>query len=250
MNLRSRWIIIFRIEISLRTKWPASTKGGDPRLAMRLLPLVSLMTSILFLKFSLADEPGFVSLFDGKSLKGWIPIGKVGEGYVAKNDLLICPTSGGGNLYTVREYSDFIFWFEFRLEEGSNNGIGIRVPLVDGSAAAYKGMEIQILDNNSPRYKNKIRPTQYHGSIYDVVPARRGFLKSVGEWNDQEITARGRQIKVRLNGVVIVDFDLDSITDKKVLEKHPGLARKSGRIGFLGHGTRVEFRKIRIKEIS
>ena len=214
------------------------------------MPLVILISSILVLEFSLAEEPGFVPLFDGKSLKGWVPIGKIGEGYIAKNDLLLCPTSGGGNLYTVREYSDFIFRFEFRLEGGSNNGIGIRAPLVDGSVAAYKGMEIQILDNNSPRYNNKIRPAQYHGSIYDVVPARRGFLKPVGEWNEEEITARGRQIKVKLNGVVIVDFDLNLITDEKVLKKHPGLARKSGRIGFLGHETRVEFRKIRIKEIS
>lgn len=109
---------------------------------MRLLPLVILISSILVLEFSLAEEPGFVPLFDGKSLKGWVPIGKIGEGYIAKNDLLICPTSGGGNLYTVREYSDFIFRFEFRLEGGSNNGIGIRAPLVDGSVAAYKGMEI------------------------------------------------------------------------------------------------------------
>ena len=116
--------------------------------------------------------------------------------------------------------------------------------------AAYQGLEIQVLDNHSPRYKDKLRPTQYHGSVYDLAPARRGFLKPTGEWNQQEIRALGRQITVTLNGTVIVDFDLDSVTDPEVLEKHPGAARQSGHIGFLGHGTKVEFRNIRIKELG
>ena len=110
-------------------------------------------------------------------------------------------------------------------------------------------MEIQILDNQSPRYKDKLRSTQYHGSIYDVAPAKRGFLKPIGNWNKEEITADGRQITVKLNGTTIVNFNLDSVADSKTLQKHPGLSRKKGHIGFLGHGTKVEFRNIRIKEI-
>ena len=186
-------------------------------------------------------------LFDGKSLQGWQPVEKVGEGYLVEEGVLICPAEGGGNLFTEREYADFVLRFEFRLQEGSNNGVGIRSPLVGD--AAYQGLEIQVLDNHSPRYKDKLRPTQYHGSVYDLAPARRGFLKPTGEWNQEEIRAVGRQIKVTLNGTVIVDFDLDSVTDPEVLEKHPGLARSSGHIGFLGHGTKVEFRNIRIREI-
>ena len=174
-------------------------------------------------------------------------MGTVGEGYVVENGLLICPAEGGGKLFTAREYADFILRFEFRLQEGSNNGVGIRSPLVGNPA--YAAMEIQILDNNAPRYKDKIRAAQYHGSIYDVAPAKRGFLRPAGEWNQEEIRAVGRQITVKLNGTIIVDFDLDSVTDKEVLEKHPGLARSRGHIGFLGHGTKVEFRNMRIKEI-
>ena len=214
---------------------------------MKRLVLFTLMVSGLVWSCSRAPEPGFVSLFDGKSLDGWTPVGKVGSGYVVQNGLLICPAEGGGNLFTTREYADFVFRFEFRLQEGSNNGVGIRSPLVGD--AAYSGMEIQILDNNAPRYKDKLRPAQYHGSIYDVAPAKRGFLRPAGKWNTEEIRGVGRQITVKLNGSIIVDFDLDSVTDKEVLGKHPGLARKSGHIGFLGHGTKVEFRNIRIKEI-
>jgi len=81
------------------------------------------------------------------------------------------------------------------------------------------------------------------------VPAKTGYLKPAGQWNQEEITANGRRIMVKLNGTVIVDADLDTIKDPAILKKHPGLLRTKGRVGFLGHGSRVEFRNIRIKEL-
>ena len=195
---------------------------------------------------TMSAEPGFQQLFNGKSLKGWTLVGGKGPGYVVKDGILVCPADGGGNLFTEKEYSNFIFRFEFRLTAGANNGVGIRAPL-EGDAA-YKGMEIQILDNTAPQYAH-LRPGQYQGSIYDVVPAKRGFLKPVGEWNQEEIRAEGRHIRVTLNGTIIVDANLATITDPEVLKKHPGLARTSGHIGFLGHGTHVEFRNIRVKQL-
>ena len=212
------------------------------------MKLSCLWIAALAAAFGADPEPGFVSLFDGKTLNGWQLFEKRGgSGYIVEDGLLVCPATGGGNLFTAKEYSDFIFRFEFRFEPGGNNGVGIRSPLAGD--AAYVGMEIQILDHDHERYKGRLKPTQYHGSIYDVVPAKTGHLKPAGEWNQEEITAKGRRITVTLNGAVIVDADLDSITDPAVLKKHPGLARKSGHIGFLGHGTRVEFRNIRVKEL-
>lgn len=194
-----------------------------------------------------AAEPGFVSLFDGHTLDGWKLVGQKGRGYVVENGLLVCPADGGGNLFTTKEYANFVLRFEFRLFEGSNNGIGIRAPY-EGDAA-YKGMEIQILDDGAARYQGKLRPAQYHGSVYDVIPAKQGFKKPTGEWNREEIRAKGRQIRVILNGTTILDADLDSVRDPAVLAKHPGLARTTGHIGLLGHGTRVEFRDFRIQEL-
>lgn len=195
-----------------------------------------------------AAEPGFTTLFNGKDLAGWKLVGKEGRGYIVENGLLECPADGGGNLFTEKEYANFIFRFEFKLEQAANNGIGIRAPY-EGDAA-YQGMEIQILDHDAPRYRGRLHPAQYHGSIYDVVPAKTGFLKPVGEWNAEQITARGRQITVELNGHTIVDANLDSITDPAILKKHPGLGRTTGHIGFLGHGpARVWFRNVRVKEL-
>jgi hypothetical protein len=195
----------------------------------------------------LAAESGFTTLFNGKDLTGWKLVGKEGRGYIVENGLLECPSDGGGNLFTEKEYANFIFRFEFKLEEGSNNGVGIRAPY-EGDAA-YQGMEVQILDHDAPAYRGKLRPAQYHGSIYDVVPAKTGFLKRTGEWNYEEITAKNRKITVKLNGHTIVDADLDNIVDPRVLKKHPGLARSKGHVGFLGHGpARVWFRNVRIEE--
>ena len=192
-------------------------------------------------------ESGFKPLFNGKNLDGWTLVGKHGPGYLVQDGLIVCPADGGGNLFTEAEYSNFVLRFEFRLHEGSNNGIGIRAPL-EGDAA-YVGMEIQILDHDAPVYAGKLKPTQKHGSIYDVVPAKTGFLKPTGEWNSEEILADKRHIKVTLNGHVIVDANLDDVKDPEVLKKHPGLQRTTGHIGLLGHNSPVEFRNLRVKTL-
>jgi hypothetical protein len=197
-------------------------------------------------------EEGFTPLFNGKDLAGWQygkgKQAKAGQGYQvdAANGVLYCTATDGGNLYTAKEYADFVLRFEFKLTPNANNGLGIRAPLEGDSA--YAGMELQILDDSGDKYRT-LRPSQYHGSIYDVAAAKRGAQNPVGEWNEQEVTARGRKIIVKLNGQIIVDENLDNIKDKDILHKHPGLKREKGHIGFLGHGTRVEFRNIRIKEL-
>lgn len=192
---------------------------------------------------------GFVSLFDGKSLAGWI--GAV-NGYAVEDDTLYCIADKGGNLYTEKEYADFVFRMEFKLTPGANNGLGIRAP-TEGDAA-YVGMELQILDDSAEVYKD-LKPYQYHGSIYGVVPCKRGHQKPVGEWNEQEVIVKGRNVKVILNGVTIVDANLDEASkDGKTVDggvnTHPGLKREKGHIGFLGHGHKVSWRNIRIKDMS
>lgn len=191
-------------------------------------------------------EAGFVSLFDGQTLKGWI--GAV-EGYCVEDGAITCIPEKGGNLMSARQYADFILKFEFKLTPGANNGIGLRVPL--GAHAATQGMEIQILDDTAEQYA-KLHDYQYHGSVYGVIPARRGFLKPIGEWNSQEIHCIGKEIAVILNGETIVQGNLDEASQPMTLDgkEHPGLQRTQGHIGFLGHGTRVQFRNVRIREIT
>jgi len=187
----------------------------------------------------------FISLFNGRDLAGWI--GDV-NGYIVEDSSIVCKP--GGNLYTEKEYSDFVLKFKFKLENGTNNGLGIRTPM--GVDAAYHGMEIQILDNTAKKFKDKLKPYQYHGSVYGIKPAERGYLKTVGQWNTEEVTADGNKITVVLNGVTIVEADLKEDTREGTMDgkEHPGLFNKSGHIGFLGHGSVVEFKDIKIKELN
>lgn len=194
-----------------------------------------------------AQEDGFKPLFDGKTLAGWT--GGNG-GYVVKDGAIVCDpkAKGGGNLYTEKEYGNFELRFEFRLEKGSNNGIGIRAPK-EGDAA-FDGMEIQVLDDGDEMYKD-IQPYQSHGSVYGVIAAKRGFLKPVGEWNSETIRIEGSKIKVTLNGEVIVDGDIEEASKNGTLDKrpHPGLKREKGFVCFCGHGAYAAFRNLRIKEL-
>src|SRR3954451_16075453 len=73
-------------------------------------------------------EPGFTPLFNGKNLDGWKLVGGVGPGYVVEGDRIVCPPDGGGNLFTVKEYANFVLRVEFKLSPGGNNGVGIRAP--------------------------------------------------------------------------------------------------------------------------
>ncbi|MDR0892805.1 MAG: DUF1080 domain-containing protein, partial [Mediterranea sp.] len=132
---------------------------------------------------------------------------------------------------------------------GANNGVGIRAEM--GKDAAYYGMEIQVLDYQNPIYRN-ITKYQVHGSVYGIIPAKREGMKPVGEWNQEEIVADGDHIKVTLNGVVVVDGNIREATKNGPPDhhQHPGLFNKTGYIGFLGHGSPVKFRNIRIKELK
>jgi hypothetical protein len=192
----------------------------------------------------LAADHHKASLFNGRDLSGWTGDTK---GYTVEDGSLVSRKDSGGKLYTESEHSDFSFRFDFKLASGGNNGVGIRAPLKGDPA--YVAMEIQILDDTAAQFR-KIQPWQAHGSIYGVVAAKTGHQKPLGEWNHEEIIARGNHITVILNGVTIVDAEVDASTKTLDGKPHPGLARTSGHIGFLGHGARIEFRNMRVKDFS
>lgn len=192
-------------------------------------------------------KEGYKILFDGTNMDQWT--GNTVDYILEDGCISMHPSSKhGGNLYTRDEFGDFIFRFEFQLTEGANNGLGIRTPM-EGDAA-YVGVELQILDNESPKFKN-LKPYQFHGSVYGIIPAKRGYLKPIGEWNYQEVVAKGDNIKITLNGTVILDGNIKKATKNGTPDgkEHPGLFNKKGHIGFLGHGSPVKFKNIRIKQL-
>ena len=190
------------------------------------------------------DEKDFTPIFGGKDLTGWK--GAV-ENYEVKDDAIVCKPGKGGVLHTADEYGDFVARVEFKLPKGGNNGLAIRYP--GEGDTAYTGMcELQVLDDGDSRYA-KLDPRQAHGSAYGMVPAARGYLRPVGEWNYEQVTVKGSTITVELNGTVILNADLSKVTEFMSNSPHPGKDRTSGFFGFAGHNDPVMFRNIAIKKL-
>jgi Domain of Unknown Function (DUF1080) len=188
---------------------------------------------------------GFADVFNGKDFTGWSgPI----DQYEVRDGAIVCKPKKGGTIHTIDEYSDFMARVEYRLPPGGNNGLAIRYPGTGDTA--YVGMcEIQVLDDTSPQYA-KLDARQYNGSAYGMVPAHRGYLRPVGDWNFEEVTIKGPTIKVELNGTLILDCDLSKVTEYMAKHPHPGKDRASGSFGFAGHNDPVAFRNIQIKKLE
>ncbi len=187
----------------------------------------------------------FESLFNGQDFAGW-------EGptdnYEVVDGALRCKPDKGGTIFTEQEYDDFSVRFEFKLPPGGNNGLAIRYP--GQGDTAYVGMcELQVLDNTADQF-SKLDPRQYHGSAYGMVAAHRGYLREPGEWNFQQVTVRGSQIQVELNGSLILDTDLAEVSEYMGERPHPGKDRQTGHFGFAGHSSPVAFRNIAIAPLA
>jgi len=226
-------------------------------------------------------DEGFVSIFNGKDLAGW-------EGATAmygvdpkEPGVLQCfperkAKGQGGNLYTVKSYRNFVLRFEFMMPVNGNNGLGIRMDKPNNDAAYDAMCELQLLDDGGSSYydaaakKDKLRPYQYTGSVYGVVPCLRdncgkqiwgkeknfsgggSYLRKAGMWNFEEVKVIGSEIEVYLNGYLITKADVSKFKgdgDTPDGRKHPGLHNTCGRIGWLGHGSNVKWKNIRIKEL-
>ena len=209
-----------------------------------------------------ADELCFKPLFNGKDLEGWE--GATNTYCVTSDGLLTCRQGSVKgdkqvrNLWTTKDYADFIIRFEVKLPPNANNGLGIRTK--PNGWCSREGMEIQLLDDWGDRYNgtNRLSDVHYTGAIYGVVPPKRKpdgttYLKPTGEWNAVEVTAIGPKITVVLNGEKIVDADVSKYsTDGTVPPdgiKRPGLHNRSGRIHWCGHGEDIFWRNIRIREL-
>lgn len=211
---------------------------------MKILLALSLLA--LLTHTSHAADDGFVSIFNGEDFSGWAgPI----ENYEVKEGSIVCKAGKGGTIYTKEEYTDFVVRLEIKLSPGGNNGLAIRYPGTGDTA--YVGMcELQVLDNDSPKYA-KLDARQYHGSAYGMVAAKRVPQKPVGEWNTEEVTVKGSTIKVVLNGETILDCDLSKVDMATVMANHPhpGVGLTKGHFGFAGHSDPIEFRNISIKRL-
>jgi len=189
-----------------------------------------------------ADD-NYTSLFNGKDLAGWK--GPV-DNYEVVDGAIVCKAGKGGTIFAPEIYKDFSVKVEFKLPPGGNNGLALRYP--GEGDTAYTGLcELQVLDEHEKYAKLDAR--QFHGSVYGMAAATRGFLRPVGEWNYQEVIVKGSTIYVELNGTRILNTDLGKITEFMGGKPHPGKDRTEGHFGFAGHNDPVAFKNVRIKKL-
>jgi hypothetical protein len=193
-----------------------------------------------------ADNPpeGFTALFNGKDLTGWKPTGTA-DVWSVEDGVIVCNGGGGGWLLTEKDFGDFEFRCEYRWgKKGGNSGVALRAP-AQGDPA-YVGMEIQLIDDEG--WPGKLADYQHTGSIYDVQPAKPAENKKIGDWNTIRIVCKGRKVTIEQNEKELVNANLDDYKSKE--QKHPGLKRENGKVGFQSYNVRVEFRNVAIKELK
>ena len=202
------------------------------------------------------NDKGFETVFNGKDFAGWK--GETGN-YMVEDGAIVCQPDKGGTVFTEGQYGNFVSRLEFQLPPGGNNGLAIRYPGVgDGTWDSF--CELQVLDDGDPKYNDPnhpqfydLKPQQAHGSVYARIPAHRGYLRPPGQWNFQESTIEGYQVKVELNGVVILEADVskaDPAGFMYPIEKFKGRDLMKGHFGFNGHKDPVRFRAIRMKKLE
>ena len=182
-------------------------------------------------------------LFNGKDLRGWEGAGRdAALCWEVEDGLLVCNGKKGPWLRTAEQFGDFNLRMEYRLREGGNSGVYVRVPKGGDHHGKGAGVEVQILDDNAERYA-KLKPYQYCGSVYKIVPASPRVSLPAGQWNTFEIECRGARYRIVHNGVVVVDADV---------QEAPELAerRAEGFLGLQNHSERVWFRHVRIGPAS
>jgi hypothetical protein len=226
------------------------------RRGLALLSLAALLNLSSHVPAGDKDVPaGFSRLFNGKDLTGWKTHGGSLKAWGVEGDRLYVAQPARQKpgskdepfwLMTEKDYGNFELRLEFKVPPGGNSGVALRAPLMGDPA--YQGMEIQILDDYAPAYKN-LQPNRYTGSIYGVVPPSKRVSRPAGEWNQFRIVCKGPKVTIELNGTQIIDADLDTLKEEHA-KKHPGLLRRNGHLGVQSHDGRAEFRNLLVKELD
>ena len=183
-----------------------------------------------------SSETGWVTLFDGKNLDHFSPIGNANW---RLEDGSVVADKGNGFLVTKETYADYQLRAEFWVDADANSGIFIRCtdPAKIGSANAY---EVNIWDT---------RPEQSYGTGAIVNVAKVDPMPHAGgKWNVMEITAKGSSFTVVLNGQKTVDAVQDSklASGRIALQHGDGVKDDKGVVNDRGV---VKFRKVEIKAL-
>lgn len=220
-------------------------------------------------------KEGWKLLFDGKTLNGWRGLGRdhvpVGL-WVVENGMIKKVDTGnkknlpdgrpieGGDLMTTDTFENYELSFEWKLNKAGNSGLKYNVSeemsQKYGSQYSALGFEYQLLDDGDNSYKGRLKPSQFTGSLYDLLPSDNITLKPLGEFNSSRIIVNGKHVEHWLNGVRVLQYEFGSeeLEEAYKISKFkdvPGfIDRRKAHIILQNHNDESWFRNIKIREIK
>jgi hypothetical protein len=232
--------------------------------SMKTRILLLVFASCVVLSASPADKPaklnaltpaerkaGWKLLFDGRTLNGWRGYRKPGlpqAGWVVEDGCLkLQANSGGGDIITVDQFTDFDLQWDWRIGPKGNNGVKY---LVTEERPSAPGHEYQMLDDATTDDPNK-----FTASFYDVLPPQKKTpLQLPGQWNHSRILVQGKHVEHWLNGEKVLKYELESPEAKAAIAQSkfknaPGFGDKiKGHILLTDHKEETWYRNIKIRE--
>ncbi len=204
--------------------------------AMRSIPVLAALVVLAGLSVvSVSAQEDFTSLFNGKDLTGWVPVGTP-DAFTVKDEA-ICTTGAGPYpswLRSAKPYENFVLRFEYRTEGWYEGGVLLHAP-ADGPGSML-GFKIHL------RHDRHEYGARSPGAIYDVAAPRRLVNLPSGQWNRCEVECDWPLLRVTLNGTVIHDINMDA---NDVLKYR----LRRGFIGIQNIGCRAGFRNIQIRPL-
>ncbi len=230
-------------------------------------PLFAL--AVLLSSFATAAEPahntltpeekaaGWKLLFDGATTTGWVSLGKKtfpSAGWSVKDGTLLMEKgTGGGDIATEEQFTDFELKWDWRVQEAGNGGL--KYNLLDPTRAV--GCEYQLLDDQKHPDGVTKGPIRQTASLYDVLPpSPEKQLKPPGEWNTSGIIVRGNNVEHWLNGkqVLAYEFGSDSLKAGIAKSKFKGMAtfgvKTTSPILLQDHNDELAFRNIKVRPVA
>lgn len=210
-------------------------------------------------------KEGWVSLFDGKTTKGWHKYGgaPVGSAWKVVDGMLFLDASqkenwqikDGGDIVSDEEFENFHLKLEWKIDTCGNSGV---IFYIHEDTAKYQwpwmtGPEMQVLDNNC---HPDAKITKHRaGDLYDLITSAPETVKPALEWNLAEIKSQNGTLEFYLNGAKVVTTTMwdegwkKMIAGSKFKDMKDFGTYKKGRIGLQDHGNNVWFKNIKIRRL-